>query len=153
MISESPTRLPPEVDFAVLSFFFHFAWEFLQAPLFSNMHDVSHMAGIVTCLQATLGDVFIALVAFWGAAALARSRRWFLMRRLRDIAAFLAIGIGITVGLEYVHTEITDRWTYGDRMPVLPLLGTGLAPLLQWLLVPWLSLWYLRRLQGMEGKL
>lgn len=153
MFSENPTRLPPEIDLAVLSFFFHLAWEFLQAPLFSNMHNVSHMAGIVTCLQATLGDVAIALAAFWGTAALARSRRWFLMPRLGDMAAFLAIGIAITIGLEYLHTEITDRWAYGDQMPVLPILGTGLAPLAQWLVVPPLSLWYLRRLQRTGSKL
>ncbi len=138
--------MAPEVDLAVLSFFFHLTWELLQAPLFSSMHGVSHMAGIATCLQATVGDVAIALAAFWGAAALAKSRSWFLEPRLRDIAAFLAIGIGITFGLEYFNTEITGRWTYGDWMPILPVLGTGLAPVVQWLLVPWLSLWYLRRL-------
>ena len=92
-------------------------------------------------------DVAIALVAFWGAAAFAKSRSCFIAPRLQDVAAFLAIGIGLTIGLEYLHTEITGRWAYGDEMPILPVFGTGLSPLMQWLLVPLLSLWYLRRLQ------
>jgi len=147
LTSGTRAHWPPELDLSVLSFFFHLAWEFLQAPLFSSMHGVSHLAGIVTCLQATLGDVAIALVAFWGAAVFAKSRRWFIAPRLRDLTTFLVIGIGITIGLEYLHTEITGRWTYGDQMPILPVLGTGLSPLMQWLIMPILSLWYLRRLQ------
>ena len=54
LISKRHFHLPPDVDLAILSFFFHMAWEFLQARLFSSMDDDSHMAGIATCLQATL---------------------------------------------------------------------------------------------------
>jgi len=31
-------------------------------------------------------------------------------------------------------------------MPVLPVLGTGFAPILQWVFVPMFVLWYMRRL-------
>ena len=37
------------------------------------------------------------------------------------------------------------RWEYAEAMPRLPLLGTGLAPLLQWLLIPPLVIWLVRR--------
>ncbi|WP_162899861.1 hypothetical protein [Halomonas sp. JS92-SW72] len=42
-------------------------------------------------------------------------------------------------------TVLQDRWQYGELMPTLPLLGTGLAPLLQWLLLPPLIVWLARR--------
>jgi len=33
-------------------------------------------------------------------------------------------------------------------MPRLPVIRTGLSPLLQWIIVPMLVLWYLRRLSA-----
>ncbi len=139
-------RLPPEVDLLALSFLGHFAWEILQAPLFSSMAQVDHFAGIYICLKATLGDLAIALAAFWTAAVLARNRRWFTLTGRRAPVAFFAVGLLLTIGLEYVHTEITGRWSYDGVMPLLPVIGTGLSPILQWIFVPLLVLWYLRRL-------
>ncbi|MCF7697991.1 hypothetical protein [Loktanella sp. M215] len=139
-------QLPVEVDLLALSFLGHFAWEMLQAPLFSSMSDVSHFAGIFICLKATLGDLAIALSAFWSAAGVGRSRRWFMRPGQRAWVVFFAVGLLLTVGLEYVHTQITGRWAYDGAMPVLPVIGTGLTPILQWIFVPMLVLWYLRRL-------
>jgi len=139
-------QLPPEVDLLVLSFLGHFAWEFLQAPMFSSMSQVDHFAGIFVCLKATLGDLAIALSAFWSAALIGRSRRWFTRPSLGAPAVFFAVGLLLTIGLEYIHTQITGRWVYDGIMPVLPIIGTGLAPILQWIFVPMLVLWYMFRL-------
>jgi len=38
------------------------------------------------------------------------------------------------------------RWTYSDLMPLVPPFGTGLLPLLQWIVVPLLVLSLTRRL-------
>jgi len=38
-----------------------------------------------------------------------------------------------------------SRWAYSEAMPHLPVLGTGLLPLLQWLVIPPLVLWFIRR--------
>ncbi len=141
-------HLPPEVDLLVLSFLGHFAWEILQAPLFSSMNQVGHFAGIFICLTATFGDLAIALAAFWTAAVLARNRMWFTLPGRRAPAMYIAVGLLLTVGLEYLHTVITGRWTYDGAMPILPVIGTGLAPILQWIFVPLLVLWYLRRLNS-----
>jgi hypothetical protein len=51
----------------------------------------------------------------------------------------------VTIALEYWATQIGARWEYAEQMPRLPLLGTGLAPLLQWLLIPPLVAWLVRR--------
>ena len=143
--------LPPEVDLLALSFLGHFAWEILQAPLFSSMIQVDHFSGIFICLKATLGDLAIALAAFWSAALLARSRRWFTLQGGSASAIFFAVGLLLTIGLEYLHTEITGRWAYDGAMPLLPVIGTGLTPILQWIFVPLLGLWYLRRLNPNIG--
>ena len=53
--------------------------------------------------------------------------------------AVTATGLGVaayTVVSEWLNTSVTQSWAYTKAMPTLPPLGTGLAPLLQWLLLP-----------------
>jgi len=47
--------------------------------------------------------------------------------------------------LEGLATGSADRWQYAEVMPRLPILGTGLAPLGQWLVLPPIVLWLTRR--------
>ncbi len=136
----------PEADFVMLSFLVHFVWEFLQVPFYASLDESGHWVGILICTRATVGDVGIALVAFWGAAAYARSRQWVFDPRWRELMVFLGIGLLVTVVLEYHAVEVADRWAYAPQMPRLPLLGTGIAPLMQWLLLPLLVVFYMRRL-------
>ncbi len=41
-----------------------------------------------------------------------------------------------TLFREWFNVTVRGSWTYAPAMPRLPPLGTGLAPLLQWLAVP-----------------
>ena len=142
----SKRRVPPELDLLILSFPMHFTWEFLQAPLFRNMQNATHLDGIRICLQATVGDMVIALIAFWVASVLAGTRRWAAQPDRRSIAAWLSTGIAVTLAIEFYSTEVTARWLYGASMPRLPLIGTGIAPVAQWIVIPMMVLWYMRRL-------
>ena len=45
-----------------------------------------------------------------------------------------------TVFSEWLNVEIRRSWSYTAAMPVVRFLGTGLTPLLQWLIVPGLVL-------------
>lgn len=150
-----PTRLPnrpipAELDLLVLSFMGHFTWELLQAPLFSSLTDKGHIPGILICLKATLGDLGIALAAFWAASVAGRGRDWAAHPAVVPVAVYLSTGLAITIGFEFLSTEILDRWTYAPDMPRLPLFGTGLSPFLQWLIIPSLVLWYLNRLSSLN---
>ncbi len=138
--------IPVEADLLILSFLGHFAWELLQAPLFSSLDEASHFDGIAICLRATIGDLGIALAAFWAAAVVGGGRGWIGAFRPRPVATFFAVGLILTVGIEAASAQILNRWTYAPEMPRLPILGTGLAPIAQWLVVPSLALWYLKRL-------
>jgi hypothetical protein len=145
-------RIPPEVDLLVLSFLGHFAWEILQAPLFASLSKTDHFAGIALCLKATSGDLAIAIAAFWCAALVGKGRNWVANTGASAPVVFFAVGLLATVGLEYLSTEVTGRWAYDGAMPLLPVLGTGLSPILQWAIVPMLVLWYMRRLSpGIVG--
>lgn len=139
----------PEVPIALFSFLLHFVWEFLQVPTFAGMAAMSHWDGIKFCTAATRGDVGFALFAFWAASALAGSRQWIQMRRRVPFVVFIAVGIVLTVAFEYYYMTISHRWSYFGLMPLVPPLGTGLSPLVQWIVIPPLVLWLTRRhLQG-----
>ena len=58
----------------------NFLWEVLQAPLFEGMAAAPHSAVISACLQATLGDAVIMLLAHAGVTAVTRRRRWVFVR-------------------------------------------------------------------------
>lgn len=151
----SPTQrwtVPIEADLLILSFLGHFAWELLQAPLFASLDAADHVTGILICLRATLGDMVIALAAYWAAAIAGAGRRWVARPGPGAIAIFFVTGLIATVVLEYLSTEVLDRWAYDSAMPRLPVLRTGFAPILQWLIVPTIVLWYLMRLARAEQR-
>ena len=132
----------PELHVAFLSFAFHFVWEFIQAPTYADMVERPHWDGIKLCTSATFGDVGFALTAFWVTAILAKSRNWIAAPKSWEFGTFLAVGILLTIGFEYYYTQISLRWTYSDLMPLVPPFGTGLSPLLQWLIIPSVVMWY-----------
>jgi hypothetical protein len=138
-------RLPPEAPVAFFGFLLNYPWEILQAPFFAGMTEVRHWDAVRECSWATVGDAGLLVVAFWVAAGLAGTRGWIAQPRARPILAFLATGLLATVVLEWLATNVWHRWTYLPRMPTVPVLGTGLVPLLQWLILPPLLIWVVRR--------
>ena len=135
----------PELPVAFFSFGLHFVWEFVQVPTYTGMAEMAHWEAIKLCLSATIGDVGFALTAFWTASLVVRSRDWILRPTRVPVAIFVAVGILLTIGFEYYYTNISLRWTYSELMPLVPPFGTGLSPLLQWLVIPPLVVWLTRR--------
>lgn len=131
----------PELPIVFFSFLLHFVWEFLQVPTYAGMAEMPHWEATKLCIWATLGDVGFALTAFWVASMAVRKRDWVLRPTRLPTAIFVVAGIILTLGFEYYYTSISLRWTYSDLMPLVPPLGTGLSPLLQWLIVPLIVIW------------
>lgn len=83
----------------------------------------------------------IANLALLGALIIAGDRRW-PHARFRTVAVIAVLGgLTYTVFSEWLNTEIRGSWAYTGWMPKLPLIGTGLAPFAQWLLIPPLAFW------------
>jgi len=135
----------PELPVAFFSFLLHFVWEFVQVPAFAGMAEMGHWEAIKLCLSASIGDVGFALTAFWAASLAVRSRDWVLRPTRLPLGIFLAVGILLTIGFESYYTNISLRWTYSELMPLVPPFGTGLTPILQWLVIPPLVVWLSRR--------
>lgn len=135
----------PAANVAIFAFLLNHPWEFLQVPLFKDMPAAPHWEAIKVCTRATFGDALIAVVAFWGVAAMAGTQQWILRPNWGQTAAFVATGVAITIVLERLATGSLERWAYAETMPIVPLLGVGLAPMLQWIVLPPLVMWFVRR--------
>jgi len=89
--------------------------------------------------HCTGGDVLITTATFAAAVALARHFHWPPFGWPMVFTAII-LGAGYTIFSEWLNVEIRRTWSYTASMPVVPFLGTGLTPLLQWLIVPGLAL-------------
>ena len=138
----------PEFNVFVFAVLLNYPWELMQVPLYRGMPDAAHWDAIKICTRAALGDGVIMLLAYWGAALLVRDRSWIGRPRVAPTLSFVGIGVAITVVLErlaVVSNNANWGWRYADTMPIVPVLKIGLAPLLQWLILPLLLVWFVSR--------
>ena len=128
----------PEFNVMLFAFLLNYPWEFIQVPLFEGMAGQPHWQAVKACTQAALGDAVIMLVAYWGVAVLRRNRAWIVAPCWRDLLLLSSIGVGITVVIELLalNGAWVTRWTYSALMPVIPGVGVGLIPVLQWIVLP-----------------
>lgn len=121
----------------LLTLTLHFAWEVAQSSLFLPMRSLPFWPAILLCARAAAGDLVITAIAF-AAAAMSGAMHWPLRQRRRYPALiFLTIGILITIGYE-IYALSAGLWAYAAQMPQL--LGIGLTPLLQWIVIPLLEI-------------
>ena len=143
----------PEAQIAIFSFLLNYPWEMLQAPLFEGMSEGAHWEQVKVCTLAALADAVISLVSFWTAALVATSRAWLLKPRLAPWLAYMAVGLGLTGVGERLAGGPLGLWEYSAAMPLMPGVGVGISPLLQWLILPPLVLWFARnQLLGLTSR-
>ena len=137
----------PEATVGIFALLLNFPWEMLQAPLFADMRASPHATATMTCLQATFGDMVIMLTAYAVVAIRTRNRRWMVAASGLQLMLFVVVGLPITTLIEWLATRglWISNWTYAATMPLLPGTAVGLVPMLQWLLLPLLTVWFARR--------
>ena len=140
----------PEFNIAIFALLLNLPWEFFQVPLFREMPTIDHWSGVKTCAQATAGDAVIMLLAYWVVAVPCRDRHWLRRPSVGQFFLFVGAGVAITVAIERLALAGVwiGSWSYSERMVVIPVLEVGLSPVLQWLALPPLVLWFARRQIG-----
>lgn len=119
-------------------------WEIAQLPLYTIWHTGSTQDIIVAVLHCTAGDVVIAITALILALMLIGTSDWPKHRYL-PVSGF-AVFVGLTYTLYSEQLNIANgTWAYSDLMPVLPWFDVGLAPILQWLVIPSFCFWKLQK--------
>ncbi len=123
-------------------------WEVAQAPLYRDDSGSTDHLGF--CMQAAFVDVLLVGGLFLFMAAAAESWRWWEAGAWR-LTALAAIGSLAAVAVEQRALAV-GRWTYTERMPLVPGLGVGWSPVLQMMIVPLLLTAGSRWLASPKGK-
>lgn len=119
-------------------------WEISHLPLYTVWQTGSWAELVYDVLHCTIGDIMIAVSALAVAVA-AFGRSGWPVRGYKAVALATILGaVNYTIFSEWLNVEVRGAWTYGDLMPRLPLIGTGLTPVLQWVLVPAAAFWLAR---------
>jgi hypothetical protein len=120
-------------------------WELAQLPLYTIWRDGTAGKILFAAVHCTGGDVLIAGAALLASLLVLGDQRW-PYRSYRTIATAAVLGgVGYTVYSEWLNTTIRGSWAYTETMPQLPVVGTGLSPLAQWLVIPPAAFWWARR--------
>jgi hypothetical protein len=117
-------------------------WEFAHMPLYTLWETGTPREIAFAALHCTGGDVLIAASALLAALIVFGSSQWPEANyRLVGLATVLT-GLGYTVFSEWLNIEVREAWAYSDLMPVIPVIGAGLSPIAQWIVLPVIALWW-----------
>lgn len=111
-------------------------WEVLQLPLYSLWHETGPATIIFSVLHCTLGDVVIASLALFGSVLILGNSSWPSERYTRVGVAAVLIGVAYTGFSEWLNVFVRKSWAYSGAMPLIPVVGIGISPLLQWVMIP-----------------
>ncbi|MBY0226167.1 MAG: hypothetical protein K2Q28_10215 [Hyphomicrobium sp.] len=120
-------------------------WETLQLPLYTIWTTGTARDIAFAVIHCTLGDALIALSALILALVSVGTKNWPDERHNLVLAVTIILGVGYTIFSEWLNIVVRTSWAYSSLMPVVPVIGTGLAPLMQWILIPAIGLTRARR--------
>jgi len=118
----------------------HLLWEIGQLRFYTLSTQGTRGEKIFAVLHCTAGDVLIAFFALVAALMIAGKKVWPTHQFWRVGVLTLVFGLGYTVFSEWLNVYVRGSWAYTKDMPTLPPFGTGLTPVLQWLIIPILTL-------------
>tara|TARA_R110002051_G_scaffold64011_3_gene116586 strand:+ start:130 stop:507 length:378 start_codon:yes stop_codon:yes gene_type:complete len=120
----------------------------LQMPFF-DVGSADYWQRTLGCTRATFGDVGILVLAYTAVSIITRNRNWLHSPKHWMISIYLLTGLGITVIIEAMATSVPREWGWGWRyselMPLVPGTNIGLVPVLMWIFIPLITLWFARR--------
>ena len=118
-------------------------WEAAHLPLYTIWHDASASYMAFAAAHCTGGDVLIGAASLALALVVGREQsltdwRW---RRIAFVTAH--VGPSYTAFSEWLNVAILQNWAYSYLMPVIEMgsVRIGMSPLLQWVVIPPLSLY------------
>ena len=117
----------------VLAFLLNFAWELSHCPLYKGCgYDFAHVTFLAL---ASLADAILAVLLYFGFALVYRNGMWaHPLTAMRGFWLMVVGGTGAVVS-EMAHLA-AGNWAYTDGMPLIPGIGVGVTPVLQFTVLP-----------------
>ena len=124
----------------LVSFVLNEIWEMAQMSGYVETAGHSWSSTLALCTRAAVGDVGIILGICAAGSLAAGDLSWGLRGRWNIYATAAVLGLAYAALVEHAALA-AERWSYTERMLVVPGLGAGLWPLLQMTLLPPLTFW------------
>lgn len=135
----------------ISNYVLHYLWEIGHSRFYLGYQAWPLSMHAPACLGCALGDLVISGIAYGITAKRFGSWRWVIGDKIARPALFwIGLGLGLTVVLEYIAQGV-DMWQYAATMPTL--LGVGLTPIGQWIVVPVLTLFVINTAQSISVRL
>lgn len=117
-------------------------WEVAQLPLYTIWTEGTVGEIAFAVLHCTGGDLLIAGASILGALLLFGNGRWPVERYGVVATVSIVTAVAFTIHSEWRNVEVLGSWTYSEWMPTLPVIGTGVSPLAQWIVIPMAAFWW-----------
>jgi hypothetical protein len=138
-----PRTLKHLLRWMALALALHGLWEMAQLPLYTLWYEATASRIAVYVFHCLMGDVLIAMGAYLITAMIFRNIYWPWRDVWRGGAVMIVLGLAYTVFSEWYNVYRAGAWSYAASMPLVA--GIGLAPLMQWIVVPVLMIIVIRR--------
>jgi len=119
---------------SALAFALNLMWEIAHARLYTLWAEADRVNIAWSLVHCSLGDVAIALAAFALAGIALRQADWPVFRPIFGSVIVVIGSMVFTAWSEWYNVYQAGNWAYTANMPMI--LGIGLSPLLQWLILP-----------------
>jgi cation transport ATPase len=120
-----------------VAFFLNLIWELAQGFLYVSFKlDLKHIS---FCALASITDMLTTLILLFGFALIYKNNVFWIQRMSAlKVMLLMVLGGSSTILIEMWHIEGGD-WVYAEKMAMLPLLDVGVSPVLQFMLLPWIT--------------
>jgi presenilin-like A22 family membrane protease len=133
----------PETNLFLFAFLIHFVYEVRQAPYF-DFYEMPSLADKVNYINhCTVGDGIITVICYWILSLLRRDQRWIFKPTWKLTILFTGLAWIYTFFSEIYRVQVAK--VYGVSVLVVPGLGISWLPLIQWVILPPITLFLARR--------
>ena len=135
----------PLLAWTALALLLNLVWESAHVSLYTISREAEFTRIASAVLHCTAGDGLIALASFALAGAVLRDAKWPFSRPEPGAAITALLAVTFTVYSEWRNVYGVGAWAYLPDMPLV--LGIGLTPLLQWIVIPPATTFLLRTMR------
>jgi hypothetical protein len=126
------------IVFFFAAFLLNVTWEVCHSMLYDWDPPMHEYIPVIVWMAAK--DALWVLIFYFAAAAALLDLFWVEKKNRTGFYIMALCGFMFSVGIE-LHAQATGRWYYNELMPVIPLLGIGLTPIMQMTLLPSFAAW------------
>jgi hypothetical protein len=137
-------------------FFFGFllnvSYELLHSVFYTHFTEpgYTHVELVIMLFRSAVADGFIILGLLFATTLFRGGRwRWHWPWSWKAVGFTLLLSAGMQVLAEIIALQ-TGAWAYNGAMPIVPVLGLGLTPVLQMPLLSLLSFWLAQRVTRVD---